>query len=160
MQVPDATANGFLQNRMLSPRHQTVIVASMMALGRGASTRDAPSSSPTPAAPPEDAALLFQQMAELIVGYSTVVAPVGQIAIVHNLPVVTTVKGSAVLLLSIDRLLWTERSAGVTQNLAGTQPRRLEIWMTGDHPARRSRSADARDHASRSGARKQLPLLD
>jgi hypothetical protein len=28
-----ATANGFLQNRMLSPRHQTIIVASMTALG-------------------------------------------------------------------------------------------------------------------------------
>jgi len=65
----------------------------------------------------EDAALLFQQMAELIAGYSAKVAPVRQVAIVFNLPVITTAKGPA-LLLPIDRLLWTQRSAGVGQGMA------------------------------------------
>ena len=158
MQVPDATANGFLQNRMLSPRHQTVIVASMMALGSipGRAQFIAYASG----ADTEDAALLFQQMAELIVGYSTLVAPVGQIAIVHNLPVVTTVKGSAVLLLPIDRLLWTERSAGVTQNLAGTQPHGLEIWMTGDASPRAEAGLQMRGITLTQRCGKQLPLLD
>jgi hypothetical protein len=108
MQVQNATANGFLQNRMLSPRHQTIIVASMMALGGipGRARFIAYASG----ADTEDAAPLFQQMAELIVSYSALVTPVRQIAIVLNLPVVTTVKSAAVLLLPIDRPLWTERS--------------------------------------------------
>jgi hypothetical protein len=33
MQIPDAVVDRFLQNRWLSPRHQTIIVASIMALG-------------------------------------------------------------------------------------------------------------------------------
>jgi hypothetical protein len=105
---------------MLSPRHQTIIVASMMALG-GIPGR-AQFIAYASGADTEDAALLFQQMAKLIAGYSTLVAPVRQIAIVLNLPVVTTLQTSA-MLLPIDRLLWTERSAGVAQSLAGLQPR-------------------------------------
>ena len=42
--------------------------------------------------------------------YSALLTPVRQIAIVLNLPVVTTVKSAAVLLMPIDRPLWTERS--------------------------------------------------
>ena len=130
MQVPDAIANGLLQNRILSPRHQTIIVTSMTALG-GIPGR-AQFIAFASGADTEDAALLFQQMAELIVGYSAKIAPVRQIAIVLNLPVVTTVSGSTALLLPIDRLLWTERSSGVTRSLSGLKPRGPEIWMTGD----------------------------
>jgi hypothetical protein len=129
MEVPEATANGFLQNRWLSPRHQTVIVASMMALGsipgRAEFIAYATESDT------EDAALLFQQMAELIAGYSALIAPVRTISIVLNLPIVTD-KSSTVLLLPIDRLLWTERTAGLAQGLIQSQPPGLTIWITGE----------------------------
>ena len=140
MQVPDVTANGFLQNRVLSPRHQTIIIASMMALS------DIPG-------------LMFQQMAELITGYNALVAPVHHIAMVLNLPVVITVKNSA-MLLPIDRLLWTERSAGVAQNLAGLKPSGPEIWMTGDASPRAEAGLKDLGLALTQRCGKQLPLLD
>src|SRR5262249_5627930 len=106
MQVSDAVANGFLQNRWLSPRHQTLIVASMMALP-GVPGR-AQFIGYVSGADTEDAALLFQQMAELTANYSALVEPVRNLSIVLNLPITALAKGSAVLLLPIDRLLWTE----------------------------------------------------
>jgi hypothetical protein len=157
MQVPDTTANGFLQNRVLSPRHQTVIVASMMALS------DIPGRAQFIAyasgADTEDAALMFQQMAELITGYNALVAPVHQIAIVHNLPVISAVRNSA-MLLPIDRLLWTERSAGVAQSLAGLKPHGPEIWMTGDASPRAEAGLKNLGLALTQRCGKQLPLLD
>jgi len=158
MQVPDATANGFLQNRVLSPRHQTIVVASMMALG-GIPGR-AQFIAYASGADTEDAALLFQQMAELIASYTALITPVRQIAIVLNLPVVTTVKGSAVLLLPIDRLLWTERSAGVTQNLAGLQPHSPAIWMTGDASPRAEAGLTTLGLALTQRCGERLPLPD
>ena len=68
----------------------------------------------------EDAALLFQQMAELIMNYHTLVAPVRQIDIVLNLPLITTNQATARSLLPIDRLSWTERNATLAKALAGT----------------------------------------
>src|SRR5262249_2665365 len=62
MEVPNTTANAFLQNRWLSPRHQTIIVASMMAVGN-IPGRDEFIAYVSEAGT-EDAALLFQQMAE------------------------------------------------------------------------------------------------
>jgi hypothetical protein len=157
MQVPDATANGFLQNRVLSPRHQTVIVGSMMALS------DIPGRAQFIAyasgADTEDAALMFQQMAELITGYNALVAPVHQIAIVLNLPVISAVRNSA-MLLPIDRLLWTERSAGVAQSLAGLKPHCPEIWMTGDTSPRAEAGLKDLGLALTQRYGKQLLLLD
>ena len=103
MRVPDSIADRFLQNRLLSPRHQTVIVEGMKALlgvpGRPAFIR-------YPArADGEDAALLFQETAELLAGYHRTVAPIQRIDIYLNIPVAYTAKGSAVVLVPIDRLL-------------------------------------------------------
>jgi hypothetical protein len=158
MQLADAAANGFLQNRMLSPRHQTIIVASMMALGdiRGRDQFIAYASS----ADTEDSALLFQQMAELMASYSALVAPVRKIGLVLNLPVVTTGSGSAVLLLPIDRLLWTERSAGLAQSLARSPQRGPGIWMTGEASPSAAAGLKNLGLALTQQCGKQLPLLD
>jgi hypothetical protein len=157
MEVPDAIINGFLQNRWLSPRHQTIIVASMTALssipGRAEFITYASG------ADTEDAALLFQQMAELIGGYHTLVAPLRQISIVLNLPVVTG-KSSTILLLPIDRLLWTERTAGLAQGLSKSQPLGLSIWMTGDASARAEAGLDDLGINLVQRCRDQLALLD
>jgi hypothetical protein len=83
----------------------------------------------------EDAALLFQQMAELIANFNAMVEPVRSLSTVLNLPITTTVKGSAVLLLPIDRLLWTERTDGLVRGLGKSQPN-LAIWIAGDSSPR------------------------
>src|SRR6516225_2768283 len=67
MRVPDLIANRFLENHLLSPRHQTVIVEAMKALS-GVAGRPA-FIQYSARADSEDAALLFQQMAELLADY-------------------------------------------------------------------------------------------
>src|SRR5262245_13944681 len=135
MRVPDAIADRFLANHQLSPRHQTVIVEAMKAL-RGVPGRSAFIQCAT-RADSEDAALLFQEMAELLAGYHRSVAPIRRVDIYRNVPVAYTGRGSAVVLLPIDRLLWTERTAGIATELARA-PRKPpavqppEVWLTGD----------------------------
>ena len=135
MRVPDPVADRFLENRQLSPRHQTIIVEAMKELGavpgRSAFIQYAAR------ADSEDAALLFQEMAELLADYHRSVAPVQRLEIYQNVPVAYTAPGSAVILLPIDRLLWTERTSGIATSLGQTLPkpqpvRKIELWMTGD----------------------------
>jgi hypothetical protein len=134
MQVPSQVTDRFLQNPMLSPRHQTLIVIGMASLG------DIPGRAGFIAyaaqARTEDEALLMQQMAELLASYNASVAPVRRIASFVNLPVAYTGK-SAVLLLPIDRVAWTERTAALAGRIARDLPDRpsgaaTEIWITGD----------------------------
>src|SRR6516162_1626987 len=135
MRVPDPITDRFLENRLLSPRHQTIIIEAMKALGaipgRSAFIQYAAR------ADSEEAALLFQEMAELLADYHRSVAPIQRIEIYQNVPVAYTGQASAVILLPIDRLLWTERTSGIATSLGQTLPkpqavRKIEVWMTGD----------------------------
>jgi hypothetical protein len=157
MQVPDAIANGFLQNRWLSPRHQTIIVTSIISLGSVPGR--AQFISYAASADTEDAALLFQQMAELIANYSALVEPIRDISIILNLPIATTIKSSSVLLLPIDRLLWTERTARLAQGLAKFRPG-VGIWLTGDSSSHAETGLRELGIALQQRCGKQLPLLD
>ena len=163
MSVPDPVVDRFLENRLLSPRHQTVIVEAMKAL-RGMSGRSA-FIQYAARADSEDAALLFQQMAELLVDYHRSVAPVQRIDVYLNIPVAYTSQRSAVILLPIDRLLWTERTSGIATSLGQTLPkpqpvRKIEVWTTGDasdraHVGLQQLGITLVEHAGQ-----RLPLLD
>jgi hypothetical protein len=107
----------------------------------------------------EDAALLFQQMAELIANYNALVEPVRGLTIVLNLPITTTVKGSAALLLPIDRLLWTERTDALARGLGKSQPG-LGIWIAGDPSPRAEAGLKGLGITLVQRCGKQLPLLD
>jgi hypothetical protein len=158
LEVPDPVADRFLRNAALSPRHETIIVASMVALGNvpgQTSFIEYASRADT-----EDAALMFQQMAELIASYSTLVTPLRQIAIVLNLPLITTTKGAVLLLLPIDRLLWIERNAALANELAQAQPRAPEVWITGDASPRAEAVLAQSGLSLTQRCGKQLPLLD
>jgi hypothetical protein len=157
MQIPDAVVDRYLQNRWLSPRHQTIIVASIGALGDVSGRAEFIGYASE--ADTEDAALLFQQMAELIANYSALVERVSGISIVLNLPIITAGQGSSLLLLPIDRLLWTERSARLGQGIVESQPG-LGIWITGDASPRAEAGLKGLGIKleQRCGAR--LPLLD
>jgi hypothetical protein len=163
MRVPDPVADRFLENRLLSPRHQTVIVEAMKALrgipGRSAFIQYAAR------ADSEDAALLFQEMAELLADYHRSVAPIQRLDIYLNIPVAYTGQGSAVILLPIDRLLWTERTAGIATGLSQTLPkpqpvRKIEVWMTGDASDRAHAGLQQLGITLVEHAGQRLPLLD
>ena len=163
MHVPDPIADRFLENRLLSPRHQTVIVEAMKTLGgipgRAAFVQYAAR------ADSEDAALLFQEMAELLADYHRTVAPIQRLDIYLNVPVATTGKGLAVILLPIDRLLWTERTSGIATGLAQTLPKQrpiqhIEVWMTGDATTRAQEGLHQLDITLVEHVGQRLPLLD
>ena len=163
MRVPDPIANRFLENHLLSPRHQTVIVEAMKALrgvpGRSAFIQYAAR------ADSEDAALLFQEMAELLADYHRSVAPIRRLDIYQNVPVAYTDQGSAVVLLPIDRLLWTERTSGIAAGLAQTLPkpqpvRTVEVWMTGDASDRAHEGLQQLGITLVEHVGQRLPLLD
>jgi hypothetical protein len=163
MRVPDPVAGRFLENRLLSPRHQTVIVEAMKVLrgvtGRSAFIRYAAR------ADSEDAALLFQEIAELLAGYHRSVAPIQRLDIYLNIPVAYTGKGPAAILLPIDRLLWTERTLGIATSLGQTLPkpqpvRHIEVWMTGDASDRARAGLQQLGITLVERAGQRLPLLD
>jgi len=163
MRVPDTVADRFLENRLLSPRHQTLIVEAMKVLrgipGRSAFIQYAAR------ADSEDAALLFQEMAELLADYHRSVAPIQRLDIYLNIPVAYTGQGSAVILLPIDRLLWTERTAGIATSLGQTLPklqpvRKIEVWMTGDASDRAHAGLQQLGITLIEHAGQRLPLLD
>ena len=158
MAMPEPLIDRFLRNPALSPRHETIIVASMAALGAipGRSLFIEHASS----ADTEDAALFFQQMAELVASYSTVVSPVRRISIAINLPIVTVAKGPNIVLLPIDRLLWTARNAEIARGLAGAQPAVTEIWITGDATPKARTGLTEAGLALTQQCGKDLPLLD
>jgi hypothetical protein len=82
-----------------------------------------------------------------------------------NVPVAYTDHGSAVVLLPIDRLLWTERTSGIATSLAQTLPkpqpvRKIEVWMTGDASDRARAELQRLGIALVEHAGQRLPLLD
>jgi len=163
MRVPDPITDRFLENRLLSPRHQTIIVEAMKALGaipgRSAFIRYAAR------ADSEDAALLFQEMAELLADYHRSVAPIQRLDVYLNVPVAYTGQESALVLLPIDRLLWTERASEIATSLAQTLPkpqpvRKIEVWMTGDASDRARGELQRLGIALVEQAGQRLPLLD
>ena len=163
MHVPDLFADRFLENRVLSPRHQTVIVEGMKVLhgvqGRSAFIQYAAR------ADSEDAALLFQEMAELLASYHRTVDPIHRISIYQNIPVAYTAKASAVVLLPIDRLLWTERSAGIAGSLPQAIPKpapiqQIEVWITGDASERARQGLQQLGILLVEHVGRRLPLVD
>ena len=163
MRVPDPITDRFLENRLLSPRHQTIIIEAMKALGaipgRSAFIQYAAR------ADSEDAVLLFQEMAELLADCHRSVAPIQRLDIYLNVPVAYTGQGSAVVLLPIDRLLWTEKTAGIATSLAQTLPkpqpvRKIEVWMTGDASDRAHAELQQLGITLVEQAGQRLPLLD
>jgi hypothetical protein len=113
----------------------------------------------------EDAALLYQEMAELLSEYHQSVAHIQRLALYLNIPVAYTIKGSAVVLLPIDRLLWTERTSGIATGLAQAIPqpqpvRHVQVWVTGDVSARAREGLQHLGIVLVEHVGKRLPLLD
>jgi hypothetical protein len=157
MRVPEAVADRFLQNRMLSPRHQTVIVEAMKAL-RGIPVRSAFIQYAARAD-------RFQEMAELLADYHRSVSPIQRLEIYQNVPVAYTGQESAVILLPIDRLLWTERTSGIATSLGQTLPKpqpvqKIELWMTGDASDRARQGLQQLGITLVEHVGQRLPLLD
>jgi hypothetical protein len=116
MDIPTPVVDAFLSNHALSPRHVAIIVASLESLGRILGQEDFLAQ--VNAVDSEIDALLAQQMAELLAGYHASTAPLQGIRMIDALPLAMTTCGRAVMLLPVDRILWTPRNADLTKGIA------------------------------------------
>jgi len=155
MAVTDKTADAFLSNKALSPRHQTLIVAAMKALGNipGRAGFIAYAAG----ADSENAAFIFQQMAELLAGYHAKMAKLKKIDFSLTLPAALTAQ-KTIMLLPLDRLLWTQRASAVCAGLA--KAKAPELWLTGTASARTTGELQAAKITLVEGAGKQIHLVD
>jgi hypothetical protein len=124
----------FLNNNQLSPRHKTVIVASLEKLA-GARGREAFLNFALQAHD-EDSANFMQNMAEILAAYQQTVSPIREIA-APGIILARAANGTVFIPFPLDYGVWTVKAERVVKNtLAGQkkpgQPQpRIEFWVTG-----------------------------
>jgi hypothetical protein len=134
MGVDPGLVQNFLNHRVFTPRHQTVIVACLEKLsgvkGREAFIQYALSAND------EDSANFFQNMAEILRGYHESVSPIQEIK-VPGVLVARAANGTALVPFPLDYAVWSVRAERIVKNtLAGIKtgkqkPAKIELWVTG-----------------------------
>ncbi|MHC5113230.1 MAG: hypothetical protein ACYTGP_02230 [Planctomycetota bacterium] len=148
MGVDEDRVERFLGHRDLSPRHKTVMVASLEAL-EGVQGREVLLDAAL-GTDREAAALFHERRAVLLAQYHDRAEPLRQIEMRHGLPVATMRRAGILILLPVDAVCWSEETATALRNLArGDAPRRLVI--TGRLTERARREAAALGYAVREG---------
>jgi hypothetical protein len=134
MGVDRGLTERFLNHTQLSPRHKTVIVASLeklsQARGREAFINFALN------AHDEDSANFIQNMAEILAAYQQMVSPIQEITAPGNI-LARAANGTVLIPFPLDYGVWTVKAERVVKNtLAGyktatrSQPK-FELWVTG-----------------------------
>jgi len=131
MRVDRSLTERFLNHTQLSPRHKTVIVASLGKLSR-ARGRDAFINF-TLQAHDEGSANFMQNLAELLAAYQQT-SPIQEIK-APGIILARTADGTVFIPFPLDYGVWTVRAERVVKNtLAGRKspaPARIELWVTG-----------------------------
>ena len=131
--APDL-AQRFLDHPSYSPRHETVLVRSLAAL-EGAAGREHLISAAL-RAENEEAALFFQQVAEILAGYQRGDSAIASLHPWRNQVAARTKKGHLLLPMPIDYGRWTRVSAPLLRKVAthppdDAEPGTIELWVTG-----------------------------
>lgn len=134
MRVDRSVTQRFLNHNQLSPRHQTVIVASLEKLS-GARGRD-DFIQFTLRAHDEDSANFMQNMAEILAAYQLTVSPIKEI----KTPLIILAladNGTVLIPFPLDYGVCTMRAERVVKNtlagykISGRSPASFELWVTG-----------------------------
>jgi hypothetical protein len=134
MGVDRSLTERFLNHTQLSPRHKTVIVASLEKL-RWARGREAFINFALQAHD-EGSANFMQNTAEILAAYQQTVSPIQEIA-APGIILARAANGTVLIPFPLDYGVWTVRAERVVKNtLAGYQtssqnPARFELWVTG-----------------------------
>jgi hypothetical protein len=156
--VPQADIERFLANDAYSPAQQTYLVQSLAPL-RGVRQIDH-FVRLAAEAKDEDAAFLYQRIAQMTAGYHRSVKPITTLGVVQNVPLALTVDNVVLVLAPMDEVLWTARTAQIAQAVnkvvAPLKPARKELWIAGKVSALAKRELAARGWAVVGGARGRL----
>jgi hypothetical protein len=143
MGVDRTLTQRFLSHTQLSPRHQTVIVASLEKLSGARGREDFIHFALR--AHDEETANFMQNMAEILAAYQQTVSPIREIT-PPGIILARAANGTVLIPFPLDYGVWTMRAERVVKNtLAGYKkpggtPAEFEFWVTGEvSPLARSR---------------------
>jgi hypothetical protein len=134
MGVDPGLTQRFLNHNQLSPRHKTVIVASLEKLS-GARGREALINFALQAHD-EDSANFMQNLAEILVAYQQTVSPIQEIT-APGIILARAANGTVVIPFPLDYGVWTVRAEKVVKNTLASYkktsrtPAGFELWVTG-----------------------------
>jgi hypothetical protein len=163
MGIDNGLAQQFMGQRQFSPRHKYVLLTALDAMtgtaGRVAVIRVSLE------APNEQWALFYQQMAELLDGYNDRVSPIVSIERFNRLILAHDQTGKAIVIAPIDYMIWNERVASVTEEMAKRMQlspggNKFELWITGTASPLFKGEAEARGIRVKDHVSAVLPLLD
>jgi hypothetical protein len=124
----------FLENKVFSPRHTAVIVASLMKLedvkGRDVYLQYASTASD------EEQANFMMQIAEMMRGFHEKVSPLKEISMNSDFVTASAANNSVLFPLSIDYGIWTESAEKILGNMvsasaSSADEKIFELWVTG-----------------------------
>ena len=134
MGVNEDTIELFLNNPAYSPSLQTVMVAALDSM-KGVDNRELYIKVALQAGDPVMAKIMTES-AVLTAGYHKHIAPLTHFTPMARLAHSETKDGTIVILLPIDYLIWSERTAEITGSLEGkansSKGTGVEMWVTGD----------------------------
>jgi len=134
MGVDRSLTERFLNHNQLSPRHKTVIVASLEKLS-GARGREAFINFALQAHD-EDSANFMQNMAEILAAYRQTVSPIQEIT-APGIVLARAANGTVLIPFPLDYGVWTVRAEKVVKTTLasyktpGRTPPKFEFWVTG-----------------------------
>jgi hypothetical protein len=136
MAVDPSLIDRFLEQKILSPRHKTIIVESLAAMA-GATNRGVLLEMAI-TAESEIAALFFQQVAETMAGYHRTVAPAKDVANFQGIPIMVAGDQSILVALPADRARWTQRGEALMGELVAAfkdtgRAKAINVWITGTY---------------------------
>ncbi len=146
MGVPPKLVERFLTHPHYTPRHDTIIAASMAGLGSAANRETFLEAALQ--AQDEVAATFYMNIAQTMLGYDDTVAPIEQLAVVYGFPVARSSKNSALMPFPLDHGVWSERASRVMtammdKSKADGFTGGIDLWVTGTlSPIARDRLTD------------------
>lgn len=162
MGVDRGIAERFLNHLQLSPRHKTIMVASLEKLA-GARGREAVVQFVCQAHD-EDSATFMQNLTEILAAYHQTVSPLREVT-APGIILARAANGTILIPFPLDYGVWTPRADRVvTGTLAGYrtpdgQPARYEFWVTGAVSPLARRQLEARGIPVKEGMGRRLALM-
>jgi hypothetical protein len=135
MGIPDQLTERFLENTVYTPRGQTILVASLDALGTGIKGRDAFLTSALQAQD-ETEATFYMNTAQAMEGYVRSVSSLTEIFPFGRLVMATTQKGRVFSPAPVDRVFWTAKTRQFCLNISNAATKagyggKVDVWLTG-----------------------------
>ena len=131
MGFKESSIRQFIENKTLTPRHQTIITQSLVSLTKAKNREDFFNLVTTKTKSLEDANM-YQAVAAMIAAYNETQVSITEVRAFENVAIFRNEKGSYVLAYPIDNFIWTEQTEAKTRKVrANLKGEKKELWISG-----------------------------